>query len=45
MTNTRLILNTTVHYDKAFYTGSLFWSDTIWDFSGTTYPTLKWEAE
>lgn len=37
--------NTTVHYDKAFYTGSLFWSDTIWDFSGTTYPTLKWEAE
>lgn len=37
--------NTTVHYDKAFYIGSLFWSDTIWDFSGTTYPTLKWEAE
>lgn len=37
--------NTTVHYDKAFYTDSLFWSDSIWNFSGTTYPTLKWESE
>ena len=37
--------NTTIHYDKAFYTDYLFWSDSIWNFSGTTYPTLKWEAE
>ena len=37
--------NTTVHYDKTFYIDSLFWSDTIWSFSGTTYPTLKWESQ
>lgn len=31
--------------DFSFYKDTLFWSDTVWDFSGTTYPTLKWEAE
>lgn len=31
--------------DFSFYENTLFWSDTIWDFSGTTHPTLKWEAE
>lgn len=31
--------------DFSFYKDTLFWSDTVWDFSGTAYPTLKWEAE
>lgn len=30
--------------DLSFYKETLFWSDTVWDFSGTTYPTLKWES-
>ncbi len=30
--------------DFSFYKDTLFWSDTIWDFSGTTNPTLKWES-
>lgn len=29
--------------DFSFYKDTLFWSDTVWNFSGTTYPTLKWE--
>jgi uncharacterized repeat protein (TIGR02543 family) len=31
--------------DFSFYKDTLFWSDTVWDFSGTTYPTLKWESQ
>lgn len=30
--------------DFSFYKDTLFWSDTVWDFSGTNYPTLKWES-
>lgn len=36
---------TAVNYTSDFYKKSLFWSDTIWNFSGTTYPTLKWESQ
>ena len=30
--------------DFSFYKDTLFWSDTVWDFSGITYPILKWES-
>ena len=30
-------------YEEDFYVNSLFWSDDVWDFSTTDYPTLKWE--
>ena len=35
---------TTVRYDSDFYMNLLFWSSSTWSFSGTTYPTLVWEA-
>ena len=34
---------TAVSYASEFYTNSLFWSASVWSFSGTTYPTLAWE--
>ena len=37
--------STEVHYDKAFYIESLFWTEDVWDFSETIYPILKWELD
>ena len=34
---------TEVDYSKSFFVDQLYWSDEVWSFSGTTYPTLLWE--
>lgn len=37
--------STTERYSANFYKNNLFFTDEIWDFSDSNYPTLFWEAQ
>ena len=37
--------STTERYSANFYKNNLFFTDEIWDFSDSNYPTLFWEVQ
>ena len=37
--------STTERYSANFYKNNLFFTDEIWDFSDSHYPTLFWESQ